>query len=144
MTSVSMQTALKKQAAKTPTIGSLADQRWALKLKKAEADKVVKDIESVIKALETTIIEMLDSQDTRKGEGKLCSISINSSIQPSTVDWDAYIKFVAAGKRTDKTAYLHLVQRRVSVEAWRELLEMGVNVPGIEPFTARTLSVTAI
>ena len=144
MTSVAVQAALKKQASRAPTIGSLADQRWALKLKKAAADKVVKDIEAEIKALEGDIIVMLDSQDTRKGEGSLCSISINSSIQPSTVDWDAYIRFVAAGKRTDKTAYLHLVQRRVAVEAWRELLGMGINVPGIEPFTARTLSVTAL
>jgi hypothetical protein len=140
MTQVSVAKTLKKP----PTIGSLADQRWELKLRKAAADKVVKDIEAEIKALEGTIIEMLDSQDTRKGEGRLCSISINSSIQPTTVDWDSYMKFVAAGKRGDKNAYLHLVQRRVAVEAWRELLGLGINVPGIEPYTARTLSVTAL
>lgn len=140
MSAIAERTATKKP----PTIGSLADQRWALKIKKTAASKVVDDIDDEIKALEKQIIEMLDSQDTRKGEGKLCSISINSSIVPSTKDWDAYIKFVAAGKRGDKNAYLHLVQKRVSVEAWRELLELGINIPGIEPFTARTLSVTAL
>lgn len=141
MTQVSVSETLKK---KVPTLGSLADQRWALKQKKTAADKVVKDIEADIKALEEQIIEQLDSQDTRKAEGKLCSISINSSVQPSTENWDDFIQFIAAGKRNDKTAYLHLVQRRVSVEAWRELLALGINVPGIKPFTARTLSVTAL
>lgn len=129
---------------RAPTLGSLADQMWNLKQKKKDADAVVKAIEADIAALEVTIIEMLDSQDTRKAEGKQASISITSSIQPSTEDWDSFIKFVAAGKRNDKNAYLHLVQRRVSVDAYRELLSLGVNVPGIAPFTKRSLSVTTL
>ncbi len=141
MSEVATRTASTKRA---PTIGSLADQMWDLKQDKKAADAVVKKIEADIAALEASIIEMLDSQDTRKGEGRKASISINSSIQASTVDWDAFMDFVITGKRNDKKAYKHLVQRRVSVEAYRELLELGVNIPGIEPFTKRTLSVTTL
>ena len=134
----------RKTTMKQPTIGALADQIWKLKQEKKKADAVVKALEKDIETLELQIIEMLDSQETRKGEGKLASISITSSIQPSTENWDDFIRFVAAGKRNDKTAYLHLVQRRVSVEAYRELLSLGINVPGIKPFTKRSLSVTTL
>lgn len=134
----------RKTPVRAPTIGSLADGMWDLKERKKAADKVVKDIEAEITALETQIFEMLDSQETRKGEGKKASISITSSIQASTENWEDFMKFVQAGKRNDKAAYLHLVQRRVSVEAYRELLALGVNVPGIAPFTKRSLSVTTL
>jgi hypothetical protein len=134
----------RKTPVKTPTIGALADQIWKLKQAKKDADAVVKAIEADITAVEEQIFAMLDAQETRKGEGKLASISINSSVQANTEDWNAFMDFVAAGKRGDKKAYLHLVQRRVSVEAYRELLGLGINVPGLKPFTKRTLSVTTL
>lgn len=129
---------------KAPTLGSLADQIWALKQAKTEAAAVVTRIEKEIADLEETIFAALDAQDSRKAEGRRASISISTSIQPSTKDWDEFIRFVARGKRNDKDAYLHLVQRRVSVDAYRELLTLGVTVPGIEPFTKRTLNVTTL
>lgn len=145
MTQVSVSDTLNAQKpTRAPTLGSLADQMWNLQQKKKDAAAVVKAIEKDITALEEKIIALLDSQDTRRAEGKLCSISITSSIQPSTENWDDFIKFVATGKRGDKNAYLHLVQRRVSVDAYRELLTLGVNVPGIKPFTNRSLSVTTL
>ena len=59
-------------------------------------------------------------------------------------DWDAAIKFIATGKRGDKTAYLHLVQHRISDPSYRELRAMGVVIPGLEDFTKRTLSITSL
>ena len=41
-----------------------------------------------------------------------------------------------------RTKAWHLLQRRVSDPAYRELLELGKKVPGVEPFNKRTLSVT--
>ena len=129
---------------RAPTIGSLADKMWDLKQRKKTEDAIVKATAKEIEELEEVILGMLDSQDTRKGEGKKASISLSSSIQSTTEDWQAFMEFVAAGKRNDKKAYLHLVQKRVSVEAYRELLGLGVNVPGLKPFTKRTLNVTKV
>lgn len=139
-----MSETLERTRTKAPTLGTLADRIWTLKESKKAADKVVKEIEADITAIEEQIFEALDAQDSRKAEGKLASISINSSIQATTEDWDKFIRFVAAGKRSDKAAYLHLVQRRVSVEAYRELLTLGIDVPGIKPFSKRSISVTTL
>lgn len=129
---------------KAPTLGSLADRIWQLKQDKKLANEVVDDIAAKITAIEEEIFEALDAQDSRKAEGRLASISINSSIVPTTTDWDKFISFVGAGKRGDKKAYLHLVEKRVAVPAYRELLTLGIDVPGQTPFNKRTLSVTTL
>jgi len=135
---------LERKAVKAPTLGSLADKIWQLKQSKAAATKVVDGIAAEITAVEEEIFKALDAQDSRKAEGRLASISINTSIVPTTEDWDAFISFVGAGKRGDKKAYLHLVEKRVAVPAYRELLTLGIAPPGLKPFDKRTLSVTTL
>ena len=126
------------------TLGASADLIWALREKKRELDKEVKSLEADIAALTTTIFGYLDAQDTRKAEGRKASISVNYTEIASVKDWDAAIKFIGAGKRTDKTAYLHLVQHRISDPAFRELRALGVVIPGLEDFTKRSLSITSL
>ncbi len=54
------------------------------------------------------------------------------------------MKWVVAGKRGDKYAYTHLVQKRVSDPAYRELRERGLVIPGLEDFTKRSLSINSL
>ena len=135
---------LEKPAAPTLTLGAASDKIWNMREEKRVLDAAVKKIETEIETLTQTIFGLLDAQDSRKAEGKRASVSINTSVQATTVDWTEFMKFVAKGKRNDKDAYLHLVQKRVAVEAYRELLELGVTVPGITPFHKRTLSITSL
>ena len=128
----------------TLTLGAASDKIWTMREEKRVLDAAVKKIETEIETLTQTIFGLLDAQDSRKAEGKRASVSINTSVQATTVDWTEFMKFVAKGKRNDKDAYLHLVQKRVAVEAYRELLELGVTVPGITPFHKRTLSITSL
>lgn len=126
------------------TLGGAADRIWMLREEKRVLDAALKGKESEIESLTETIFDLLDSQDSRKAEGKRASVSINTSVQATTVDWTEFMKFVAKGKRNDKDAYLHLVQKRVAVEAYRELLALGITVPGVTPFHKRTLSITSL
>lgn len=126
------------------TLGAAADLIWAKREEKRVMDKAVKALEGEIAELTETIFGLLDAQDSRKAEGKRASISVNYTEISSTKDWDAAIKFIAAGKRGDKTAYLHLVQHRISDPAYRELRGLGVVIPGLEDFTKRSLSITSL
>lgn len=141
-----MTTALKERPLQTKplTLGSAADLIWAKREEKRALDKQVKALEDEIKELTDTIFGYLDAQDTRKAEGRKASISVNYTEIASVKDWDAAIKFIGAGKRTDKTAYLHLVQHRISDPAYRELRALGVVIPGLEDFTKRSLSITSL
>ena len=126
------------------TLGAAADRIWALREEKRILDKAVTALENEIKKLTETIFGLLDAQDSRKAEGKRASISVNYTEIASVKDWDAAIKFIGAGKRTDKSAYLHLVQHRISDPAYRELRGLGVVIPGLEDFTKRSLSITSL
>lgn len=128
----------------TLTLGAAADLIWAKREEKRKLDKEVTALEAEIKELTETIFGLLDAQDSRKAEGRKASISVNYTEIASVKDWDAAIKFIGAGKRTDKAAYLHLVQHRISDPAYRELRALGVVIPGLEDFTKRSLSITSL
>lgn len=129
---------------KVLTLGGAADEIWAKREEKRALDKQVKALEDEIKELTETIFGLLDAQDSRKAEGKKAAISVNYAEIASIKDWDEAIKFIGAGKRGDKAAYLHLVQHRISDPAYRELRGLGVVIPGLEDFTKRSLSITSL
>jgi hypothetical protein len=130
--------ARKAAAAPTLTLGQAADKMWLLKDEKKALESQVKGVEAQIKELEETIFGLLDAQDTRKAEGKKASVSINESVVATVEDWEALWPYITKNK------YFHLVQKRVSDPGMRELWDMGKKVPGVQPFTKRTLSVRTL
>lgn len=122
----------------TGTLGSTIDQAYALREKKREAEKVVKAIEEEITALNEVLFERLDAAETSKGEGKLASVSISNSIVANVTDWEALWPYIAKNK------HFHLVQKRLSDPAVRELWGMNKTIPGVEPFTKRTLNLRTL
>jgi len=51
-------------------------------------------------------------------------------------DWSKFYDFI------EKERYFHLLEKRVSVTGYRELLDLGRQVPGVVPFVKTKLSVT--
>ena len=120
------------------TIGQATDEMWALREKKRALEASIKVIEKQMDALEETVFGLMDAQDTRKAEGKNAAVSINESTVGTVEDWDAVWTYIAKNK------YFHLVQKRLSDPALRELWQMGKVVPGVQPFKKRTLSVRSL
>lgn len=141
-----MSTVTKRPAKAKPvlTLGAAADKLWQLREDKRALDKKVKELEAEIAALTEETFGMLEAQDSRKAEGKRASISVNYTTVANTTDWESFMKWVVAGKRGDKYAYTHLVQKRVSDPAYRELRERGLVIPGLEDFTKRSLSINSL
>jgi len=79
--------------------------------------------------IEDAIFNAFDKSDLEGARGKLAQASISRSDVPTVKDWPAFEKYVIKSKALD------LLQRRVSVEAFRERVGQGVQVPGIEIFT---------
>jgi hypothetical protein len=121
-----------------PSLGAMTDKMWALREQKRDLDAQVKAVEVSIKELEGTLFTLLDAQDTRKAEGKKASVSIGESVVGTVDDWDAIWAYIAKNK------FFHLVQKRLSDPALRELWAHGKVVPGVQPFTKRILSVRSL
>jgi len=116
------------------TLADLANDRDALRERKRELEAEIKLLEQALAANELAIIERLDEMGvSRFAVGKL-SFSISENTVGNVEDWDqvhAYIR--------DNNAF-HLVQRRLANAAYKELLDMGEELPGVVPFNKRTLN----
>lgn len=116
------------------TLAHLANRRDDLRERKRELEAEVKVIDQALAANEQEIIERLDGMGVNKfAVGKL-SFSISENLVGNVEDWDqvyAYIKGNGA---------FHLIQRRLANAAYKELLDMGDELPGVVPFTKRTLN----
>lgn len=114
---------------KVPTVGSMIDKLEALREKKRDAAEKLKVAEDAYNALQQTLIERLQTEGMASASGKKATVSLSNTIVANMVDWDSFTAYVK------KTGYFHLLQRRVSDPAFRELLEAKGKVPGLEPFT---------
>lgn len=100
--------------------------------------KVVSDEEKRLKDLladnEQAIIEQLDAQGvTRSGIGPY-SMSISETVVGNVADWDQVHAYILENEA------FHLLQRRLANAAYGEMLSLGEALPGVEPFTKRTLN----
>ncbi len=123
---------------KPATTGATIDQLWAAREEKRRIEAQLKEVEASISTIEAALMERLDAEGMAKATGTKASVSISTSTVADVQDWDAFWTYVARNK------YFHLIQRRVSDPAYRELLEAGKKVTGVAPFTKRKLNLRSL
>ena len=138
MTVASTAKTIAKVTSRLSTMGSTIDSLWAKREEKREAESKVKVIESEIAAIEESLMERMDKEETSKSQGTKASVSITMATVANVEDWAAFHAFVAKNK------YFHLLQKRVSDPAVRELWDAGKKVPGVQPFSKRKLNIRSL
>lgn len=125
-----------KVVAKKPaSIGLQIDALYKLREELRARQEKVKAQEDLIRTAEETLMATMKEQGVEKSTGKLATVSISETVTGNVTDWDAFGAYVIKHK------YLHLLQRRVSDPAIRELFEKNRAIPGVEPFTKQRLNV---
>ena len=76
--------------------------------------------------LEAKIVSSLKQQGIDRVGNDSCTLSIKEEIVPTVQDWDQVYKYLI------QTKQFELIQKRMSATAFRELLQMGMNVPGVK------------
>lgn len=125
---------------KTPTTllkGTTVDKLVSLRNKKRDLEASVKSLEGQIEELQSQLLEEMESAGVDKFSGKLGTVSISTNVVANVEDWDALYPYIAKNK------LWHLLQRRVSDPAYRELLDAGKKVPGVQPFSKKRLNLRA-
>jgi hypothetical protein len=89
-------------------------------------------------ALREHMIATFAKEKLRGARGQSRSLSVVSQVVPVLEDWAAFFKFASRKGNDD------LVQRSVKVDAWRERVEAGKQVPGTGSFTRVSLRVERI
>lgn len=125
---------------KAPTTllkGTTVDKLVGLRNKKRDLEASVKSLEGQIEELQSQLLEEMESAGVDKFSGKLGTVSISTNVVANVEDWDLLYPYIAKNKAW------HLLQRRVSDPAYRELLEAGKKVPGVQPFSKKRLNLRA-
>ncbi len=125
---------------KTPTTllkGTTVDKLVGLRNKKRDLEASVKSLEGQIEELQSQLLEEMEVAGVDKFSGKLGTVSISTNVVANVEDWDALYPYIAKNK------LWHLLQRRVSDPAYRELLDAGKKVPGVQPFSKKRLNLRA-
>ena len=130
--------AAKTAKAPAKTLGALVDEVFKLRAKKAQLEAAAKEVAGQIGDLESEILDRMKAEGLDKTTGKGGTVSVGSSVVADVTDWDAFLSFIYKNK------FGHLLQRRVSDPAWRELHEQLAakkkTIPGTVPFTKTKLN----
>lgn len=101
------------------------------KVRKLEAD--IKLLNEEKDAISAALMEQMDKEGVTKSAGKNASVTISEAVVPSVENWDEFYKYIHRKK------FYHLLERRPSVSGCRELFDKSGRIPGVVPFTKRTI-----
>jgi hypothetical protein len=123
---------------KTKTVGSLIDAMYDVRERIRALNEQLKTLGQEKDAIEAELIALMDSEGVSKSTGKKASAGITETERPNVVSWDDFYKYIA------RTKNFHLLERRPSVSGCRELFETKGSIPGVEPFTQRTINLRSL
>jgi hypothetical protein len=118
------------------TLGACADELGKIRDAISELHRQEKPLDERRTALEARLIEELPASEAEGIAGKKFRVTINTKRVPTLKDWK---KFCAYLKRTGN---FELIQHRLSNEAVEERWAAKKEIPGVEGFTVKKVSLT--
>lgn len=118
------------------TLGAVVDKLYELKQERAERQKTVDAVKKAESAVEQYLIDTMPKSDQSGVIGRTAKAVIITSKKPSVTDWDKVYAYIKKNNRFD------LLQKRVSDTAVKELWDDGKDVPGVDVYNAKKISLT--
>lgn len=116
------------------TIDELIDRKKSIKSQMEKLNSELKGLREQENDIDFELLKKLDAEGLKKTANEVASVSIKEETVPDVHDWDAlYAHIISSGD-------FSLIQRRVSSTAYRELLKLGENVPGLQPRDIRRIN----
>lgn len=123
-----------EQLAPEKTLNDLIAEKKAIKDEMTALNAQLKDLRAQESDVDVALLKKLDAEGLSRTATEVASVSINEETVPDVADWDALYAHIIA------TNDFSLLQRRVSSTAYRELLKLGENVPGLQPRDIRRIN----
>ena len=116
------------------TLHDLIGQLGALRTEKKRLDYEARQVEEHIRHKEREIMEMMDAQEITESKSAAGKVSLGEAVYPQVDDWDSFGQWIL------DNGYIHFLEKRPAVLAYREALGQGIPVPGVLPYTKRKLT----
>lgn len=114
--------------------GKLIDKLYDLKVKRAALTKEASRILEEFEILSEYLLTRMKSDGTPRSSGHKASVTISKEVHPNLNDWEDFWDYCV------NEGASHLIQRRPSAAACRELFDSGEEIPGISKFEKTILS----
>lgn len=119
----------------TGTLEQEASKLRALKEEKDLAAKALKKAEDQFKEQERAVLDLMEEQGIESTRIKgVATLTVTKQDIYNADDWGAVYQFI------EENSMPHILQRRLSATAIKELSQQGINVPGTSIFQKRGLS----
>ena len=119
-------------------LGDLIEQAHQLREVIRGDERKINALKEDFKELSSEIMVKMDAQGAKRIGGLSANVSISETDVPTVKDWDLVYDYI----KTNDSFYL--LQKRMSAAAFRELLVLGHEVPGVEIFKDRKLNLRAL
>jgi hypothetical protein len=119
-------------------LGDLIEQAHQLREVIRGDERKINALKEDFKELSSQIIVQMDEQGAKRIGGLSANVSISEQDVPTVKDWDAVYDYIK-----NENAF-YLLQKRMSAAAFRELLNLGHEVPGVEIYKDRKLNLRAL
>ena len=116
------------------TIDELIERKKSIKSQMEKLNSELKNLREQENDIDLELLKKLDAEGLKKTANEVASVSIKEETVPDVHDWDALYEHIK------QTGDFSLIQRRVSSTAYRELLKLGENVPGLQPREIRRIN----
>ena len=117
------------------TLNDLIARLGELRLQKKEYEFQAKEVGKYITAMEYEIMDAMDNQQITESKNVAGQkVTLGEAVYPQVDDWDAFHTWIL------EMNYLHFLEKRAAVLAYREALNQGIAVPGVLPFTKRKIT----
>ena len=116
------------------SVNELINERADVKGRMDGLNKQLKELRAEQDYLDDLLLKKMDAEGVSRTANDADSVSINEDTVPDVTDWDALYEHVTS------TQDFSLLQRRVSSTAYKELLKMGEQVPGLSPRSVRRVN----
>lgn len=110
------------------------DEMFMLRERKKGLEAQVKEVGAEITACTEWLLAKYREVGTTTSRGALASATVTETVVPNIIDWGAVSEWIIENDG------VYLVHRRVSAGPWKELMDAGTEVPGIESFTKTSIS----
>jgi len=110
------------------------DEMYLLREQKRGLEAQIKEVNAAIAACNDWLLDKLREVGTTTARGQTASATITESIVPNIEDWGAVSDWIIENDG------VYLVHRRISAGPWKELMDAGIVVPGIAPYTKTSIS----
>ena len=116
------------------TIDELIDRKKSIKTQMEKLNSELKGLREQENDIDLQLRKKLDAEGLKKTANEVASVSIKEETVPDVHDWDALYEHIK------QTGDFSRIQRRISSTAYRELLKLGENVPGLQPREIRRIN----